>query len=84
MLTNETGSSLIPVREALRILETERLVESIPNRGARVVGLSIDDLNDLYAVRSVLEGEAVRTSKPLDAVGHRELLSACCRRCSAQ
>lgn len=74
MLTNETGASLIPVREALRILEAERLVESIPNRGARVVGLSIGDLKDLYAVRSVLEGEAVRTSAPLDAVAQDELL----------
>ena len=74
MLTNETGASLIPVREALRILETERLVESIPNRGARVVGLSIDDMNDLYAVRSVLEAEAVRNVGPLDEAARDELL----------
>jgi DNA-binding GntR family transcriptional regulator len=74
MLTNETGASLIPVREALRLLEAERLVESIPNRGARVVGLSVDDLHDLYAVRTVLEAEAVRTSAPLDDEARRDLL----------
>lgn len=65
-LTRETGTSLIPVREALRILETERLVESIPNRGARVVPISTSDMNDLYAVRIVLEVEAVRLSPPLN------------------
>ncbi len=72
-LTGETGASLIPVREALRILETERLVESVPNRGARVVPLSADDMNDLYAVRMLLEVEAVRTSPPLDPDGRAEL-----------
>jgi DNA-binding GntR family transcriptional regulator len=75
MLTNETGASLVPIREALRILETERLVEAVPNRGARVVGLSISDLKDLYAVRTLLEAQAVRTSAPLDDDAHAGLLA---------
>lgn len=72
-LTSQTGASLIPVREALRVLETERLVESIPNRGARVVPLSAHDMNDLYAVRTVLEVEAIRTSPPLDDEARAEV-----------
>lgn len=64
-LAEESGASLIPVREALRILETERLVETIPNRGARVAGISREDMEDLYRVRVLLETEAVRLSPPM-------------------
>ena len=64
-LAEESGASLIPVREALRILEAERLVETIPNRGARVAGISRQDMEDLYAVRILLETHAVRESPPM-------------------
>jgi DNA-binding GntR family transcriptional regulator len=64
-LAEETGVSLIPVREALRVLEAERLVCSVPNKGATVSELSIDDMNDLYAMRILLEGEAVASSTRL-------------------
>lgn len=73
MLAKESGASLIPVREALRVLETERLVESIPNRGARVAPLSLDDMQDLYSVRILLETEAVRHARPLDREEEAEL-----------
>ncbi len=64
-LAEESGASLIPVREALRILEAERLVETIPNRGARVAGISREDMEDLYNVRILLETEAIRESPPM-------------------
>ena len=64
-LAEESGASLIPVREALRILEAERLVETIPNRGARVAGISREDMEDLYRVRILLETQAVRESPPM-------------------
>lgn len=64
-LAEESGASLIPVREALRILEAERLVETIPNRGARVAGISREDMEDLYNVRILLETQAVRESPPM-------------------
>jgi len=64
-LAEESGASLIPVREALRILEAERLVETIPNRGARVAGISREDMEDLYRVRVLLETQAVRESPPM-------------------
>jgi GntR family carbon starvation induced transcriptional regulator len=47
--------SLIPIREALRKLEVERLVEATPNKGVRVAPISMDDLVDVYATREMLE-----------------------------
>lgn len=59
-IANANAVSLIPVREALRLLESERLVESIPNKGARVAPLSTDDVRSAYEARIVLEVEALR------------------------
>jgi len=55
---------MIPVREALRLLEAEGFVESIPNRGARVTPLSMTDMLDVYRTRIVLEVEALRQAFP--------------------
>ena len=52
--------SLIPIREALRKLEVERLVEATPNKGVRVAPISMHDLVDVYATREMLEVEALR------------------------
>jgi len=60
MLVIDHGGSHIPIREALRRLESERLVENIPNKGARVTPLSLDHLDDLYHTRIALEVDAVR------------------------
>lgn len=51
--------SLAPVREALRALESEGLVNIIPRRGAFVTQLSIADLNNLYFARALIEGETI-------------------------
>lgn len=59
-LASQNGVSLIPVREALRMLEAERLVETTPNKGARVAPLSLSDMRDAYRARIVLETEALR------------------------
>lgn len=58
------GVSSIPVREALRRLEAERLVESVAHKGARVAELSFPDLADAYRLRILLEIEAVRLGFP--------------------
>ncbi|QYJ94086.1 GntR family transcriptional regulator [Shewanella spartinae] len=58
MLAQRYGISRGPTREALLTLERRRLVVRIPHVGARVAQLSIDELNDLYRLRSVLEGMA--------------------------
>ena len=51
-----------PIREALKQLEVEGLVEHVPYRGVRVVEFSIDDVEDIYAMRTVLESLAARSA----------------------
>lgn len=60
----EIGMSRMPVREALWRLASEGLVVQRPNRGCIVAGLSLDDLYETFAMRSVLEGLAVRLAMP--------------------
>lgn len=55
-IANELGVSRTPVREALRQLELEGLVNIVPNKGATVAGFSAKDMNDIYVIRSYLEG----------------------------
>lgn len=63
-LAARSGVSMIPVREALRLLEAEGFVESVPNRGARVAPLSMEDMLDVYRTRLVLEVEALTQAFP--------------------
>jgi len=58
-LTRRLGISRAPLREAMRLLAQQGLVEHIPRRGARVATLSDDDVRELYEVRDVLERYAV-------------------------
>lgn len=55
-LATELGVSRTPVREALRQLELEGLVNIIPNKGASVTGITKKDIHDIYIIRSYLEG----------------------------
>lgn len=59
-LALEHGVSQMPVREALKRLASEGLVEHVPYRGVRVVEFSASDVEDLYACRSFIEGMAAR------------------------
>lgn len=52
------GVSRPSVREALRSLEAERLVEIIPNRGPQIPVLTLAHATEIYQVRALLEGEA--------------------------
>lgn len=56
-LAQDLNTSLIPVREALKKLESEGLVQIIPRRGAFVVDVSLLDLENLYYARKVIEGQ---------------------------
>jgi DNA-binding GntR family transcriptional regulator len=59
------GTSRIPVREALRVLEYEGLAASEPHRGFTVTALDADEIDEIYDLRIVLEGHAVRLALPL-------------------
>lgn len=59
-LANELHVSRTPVREAIRQLELEGLVESIPNKGVIVKGITKKDMEDIYKIRIVLEGLAAQ------------------------
>ncbi len=57
-LASDLNVSLVPVREALKKLEGEGFVQIIPRRGAFVSETTLDDMEDLYFTRSLLEGQA--------------------------
>lgn len=57
-LSKQLSVSRTPVREALHQLELEGLIELRPNRGAVVVGICPSDIEDIYEIRSLLEGRA--------------------------
>lgn len=59
-ISRELDVSRTPVREALRQLELEGLVTIIPNKGAIVTGINSKDIQDIYAVRSLIEGLAAK------------------------
>lgn len=59
-LSDQLGVSRTPVREALRQLELEGLVRTVPNKGAVVVGISEKDIRDIYDIRMRIEGLAAR------------------------
>jgi DNA-binding GntR family transcriptional regulator len=63
-LAEEFGVSRGPVREALRLLQREGLVEAELNRRVRIADFSVNDLEDLYAMRVVNEALAVRATVP--------------------
>ena len=52
----ELGVSRTPVREAFRQLELEGLIQIVPNKGAYVTGITMEDVKDIYMIRSKLEG----------------------------
>lgn len=72
--------SPMPIREALRQLDSVGLVENIPHRGARVTELSIDDLSEVYEARLALEpiavAHAAENFSQEDIEAARELLEA--------
>lgn len=57
-LADKLGVSRTPVREALRMLELESLVELVPRKGAQVLDMSDKDINDILEVRGALESLA--------------------------
>lgn len=65
------GVSRMPLREALRQLEVEGLVRIEPRRGAVVTPISVEDIEEIYQLRALLEGQAVVKSLPY--LGNEEI-----------
>lgn len=63
-LSDALGMSMMPIREAIRQLESIGVIESIPHRGSRVRAISTQDLADTYLTRNLLEGTLVRLAAP--------------------
>lgn len=63
-LSNAYGVSRVPVREALRQLEAEGLIQIIDHKGALVTTLSFDDIRELLNIRALLESDLLRSSIP--------------------
>lgn len=59
-VSEELGVSRTPIREAIRKLELEGLVQVIPNKGAFVSGITDKDINDIYEIRMTIEGLAAK------------------------
>jgi DNA-binding GntR family transcriptional regulator len=70
-IAEQMGVSRAPVREAIRHLEQEGLVEIFPHRGAVVVGLPEAEIDAIYELRAVIEGRA--TGAAVDVIGEAEL-----------
>lgn len=64
-LANRLGVSRTPIREAIRKLEHEGLVEMLPRRGAHVAGITRRELRDVLEVRRTLEILAITKASEL-------------------
>lgn len=58
-LCKKYNVSRTPIREAFRQLESDGLIENIPNRGAFVIGLTKRDISDLFDLRCLFEVQAI-------------------------
>ncbi len=62
LLGAEFKVSRTPIREALRMLAQDGLVEILPRRGAVVIGFTVDDVEEIYDIRKSLEIQALRST----------------------
>lgn len=63
-LSASLGMSMMPIREALRRLDSLGLVEVIPHKGTWVRELTLDDLYDTHQMRLLLEATAIQKAAP--------------------
>jgi DNA-binding GntR family transcriptional regulator len=66
-LTEQFGISRPPLREALRLLARDGLVQTVPRRGSIVTPLTADDVREIYSLRWALERLAIELGVPVSA-----------------
>ena len=64
-LARSLGMSISPIREAVRQLEALGLAEHVPHHGAKVMGLDVEELRELFSIRLALETLAARRAAEL-------------------
>ena len=67
-LAEEFGTSVIPVKEALLILQGENFIVSVPRRGSIVRRFTRTEMEELYDLREMIEIEALKRARTADAV----------------
>lgn len=82
-LAARVGLSVAPVREALRVLEGEGQLTYRPRRGYFVTELLIEDLEEIYGLRRVLEGRAAREALPFIDQGSISLIRMAAHECES-
>ena len=73
-LAKQLNISVTPVREALSRLKEEGLIESVPHRGTTVAKLNIEQAEETYAMRKLLEPILIRRN--IDSIPDEELARA--------
>ncbi|MDH6436758.1 DNA-binding GntR family transcriptional regulator [Streptomyces sp. SAI-144] len=79
-IAEQVGTSVMPVREAVRLLVENGLAVSHPHRGARVREFTVRELIEIYDVRAVLEIEATRLGAPRVADSDLAVMREACDR----
>lgn len=87
-IAKQLGVSRTPVREAIRKLELEGLVEHLPRRGVVVARMSVREAWEVYSIRAVLEGLAARLAaeriNPMQLKKLNELVNAMEKACDEE
>lgn len=73
-IAEELGVSRMPVRDALKQLETEGLVTIYPHRGVEVSELTLDDIEEIFGIRTILEKKAIARAVPKLTLSELELM----------
>lgn len=67
-LAEEFGTSIVPVKEALLILQAENFLTNVPRRGSIVRQFTPIEMEDLYDLRELIEIEAIKRAKAAGAI----------------
>jgi DNA-binding GntR family transcriptional regulator len=82
-IAERIGVSVVPLREALRVLEGEGQLTYRPRRGYFVTELNAGDLAEIYGLRAVLEAQAARVVLPALDDAAFAVLEEAARECAA-